>query len=65
MKQRGVIQQKVYEALIRHGSWHNMGCGWVWDAPKHTAQLMEGLYKRGDATKEVVGHRITYRAVKP
>lgn len=64
MKNLGLIQQEVYAALKRHGSWAP-GCGWLWDTYSGTRRVLDSLVRRGYATstKGQGGDKILYRPI--
>lgn len=64
----GEVQWYVLRSLVQHTRWFQ-SCGWMWDTPMRTIQIMESLVKRGMATKhtrpsirgEVGGAKFEYR----
>jgi hypothetical protein len=63
MKKLGRLQQEVYAALKRHGSW-SLGCGWLWDTYSGTRRVLDSLVRAGYATStEEGGSKILYRPI--
>lgn len=46
----GRNQYVILHALREHSGWYE-GCAWVWDGPRTTERLLDGLVRRGFATK--------------
>ncbi len=49
-RELGLTQRTVLRSLREHGRWHD-GCSWHWDVPSRTVAVLEGLVRRGYATK--------------
>lgn len=43
----GKVQKSVLCCLEEHGSWHDAGCGWVWNSVGGTELILQGLERRG------------------
>lgn len=46
----GENQQGILRSLVEHHAW-SPGCGWIWSTQSETVRLLDGLVKRGLATK--------------
>ncbi len=54
----GRTQRDVLNALVDHEGWHR-GCGWVWDTPGRTENIIKTLVDRGLARCETEHYTAT------
>ena len=47
MRPLGETQIDMLWSLQSHGSWHDCGCGWLWDTPSGTVRILDSLVRRG------------------